>query len=90
MFAEVSTETKVPGGNPPTQYWLTNSTILIFKLLGKDMSDMGLDELDDIEDDIDEEEERIFEQYRYKQNTYKDNIAIIVYHIEVIIYALAH
>jgi len=54
------------------------------------MSDMGLDELDDIEDDIDEEEERIFEQYRYKQNTYKDNIAIIVYHIKVIIYALAH
>ncbi|XP_045181408.2 phosducin-like protein 3 [Mercenaria mercenaria] len=31
---------------------------------GKDMSEMGLDELDDIEDDIDEEEEKIFEQYR--------------------------
>ncbi|XP_060553545.1 phosducin-like protein 3 [Ruditapes philippinarum] len=34
------------------------------KAKGKDMSDMGLDELNDIEDDIDEEEERIFEEYR--------------------------
>ena len=29
------------------------------------MDEMGLDELDDIEDDIDEEEERLFEEYRY-------------------------
>ncbi|KAL4218342.1 Phosducin-like protein 3 [Mactra antiquata] len=34
------------------------------KAQGKDMSDMGLDELNDLEDEIDEEEERIFEQYR--------------------------
>ena len=29
------------------------------------MDEMGLAELDDIEDDIDEEEERLFEEYRY-------------------------
>ena len=29
------------------------------------MDEMDLDELDDIEDDIDEEEERLFEEYRY-------------------------
>ena len=34
-------------------------------MLGKGMDEMGLDELDDIEDDIDEEEERLFEEYRY-------------------------
>lgn len=34
------------------------------KAQGKDMSEMGLDELNDIEDEIDEEEEKIFEQYR--------------------------
>ena len=28
------------------------------------MGEMDLDELDDIEDDIDEEEERLFEEYR--------------------------
>lgn len=35
-----------------------------FIFVGKDMSEMGLDELNDIEDEIDEEEEKIFEQYR--------------------------
>ena len=34
-------------------------------MLGKGMDEMGLEELDDIEDDIDEEEERLFEEYRY-------------------------
>jgi len=28
------------------------------------MAEMGLDELDEMEDDVDEEEERIFQQYR--------------------------
>ena len=32
---------------------------------GKTYDDMNLDELNDNEDDIDEEEERIFEAYRY-------------------------
>ena len=31
---------------------------------GRDMAEMGLDELDEMEDDVDEEEERIFQQYR--------------------------
>lgn len=31
---------------------------------GKDMADMDLKELDDMEDDVDDEEERIFEAYR--------------------------
>lgn len=31
---------------------------------GKDVSEMSLDELNENEDEIDEEEERIFEQYR--------------------------
>jgi hypothetical protein len=30
---------------------------------------MNKDELDELEDDIDEEEERIFEEYRYNLNT---------------------
>ena len=29
------------------------------------MDEMDLDELNELEDDVDEEEERIFEQYRY-------------------------
>lgn len=33
-------------------------------IAGKSMADMNLGELDDIEDDIDEEEERMFEAYR--------------------------
>ena len=32
---------------------------------GKTYDEMNLDELNDNEDDIDEEEERIFEAYRY-------------------------
>ncbi|ELU02044.1 hypothetical protein CAPTEDRAFT_202604 [Capitella teleta] len=34
------------------------------KSKGKEMGDMDLDELNDLEDDVDEEEERIFEAYR--------------------------
>ena len=33
-------------------------------LTGKSLGEMTLDELNENEDDIDEEEERIFEQYR--------------------------
>lgn len=38
------------------------------KTTGKDMSDMNLDELDELEDDIlDEEEERLYEEYKRKR-----------------------
>ena len=33
-------------------------------VVGKSLEDMSLDELNEKEDDIDEEEERIFEEYR--------------------------
>ena len=35
-----------------------------FYVVGKSLEDMSLDELNEKEDDIDEEEERIFEEYR--------------------------
>ena len=34
-------------------------------IAGPDLSELGLDELNDREDNIDEEEERIYEAYRY-------------------------
>ena len=34
-------------------------------VVGKGFDEMNGDELDELEDDIDEEEERIFEMYRY-------------------------
>jgi hypothetical protein len=33
-------------------------------LIGKDLSEMKLDELNDMEDELDEEDERMFETYR--------------------------
>lgn len=39
--------------------------VYLHLMTGKDLGDMSLDELNEKEDDIDEEEERIFEQYRY-------------------------
>ena len=41
---------------------------------------MQLDELDDIEDEIDEEEERLFEEYRFVCVQYPDKIALVYFH----------
>jgi len=43
---------------------------------GRDMAEMGLDELDEMEDDVDEEEERIFQQYRLETQKLSNSAAI--------------
>lgn len=47
-----------------TVMYISILTVILFIFLGKDFSEMKLDELNDMEDDLDEEDERIFEAYR--------------------------
>ena len=46
----------------PFHDWIGHVNVLF---TGKGMDEMNLDELDEIEDDIDEEEEKIFSMYRF-------------------------
>ena len=51
--------------NIPFDTWIMNAAYYIYLILvEKGLGEMTLDELNEHEDDIDEEEERIFEQYR--------------------------
>ena len=44
---------------------------------GKTFDEMNADELDDIEDDVDEEEERLFEEYRCELMTVCERLRLL-------------
>ena len=46
-------------------WYILQWNIIFLHYTGKDLTDMSLDELNENEDDIDEEDERMFEEYRY-------------------------